>query len=91
MAPERIAAEGERSDPRLWTHLKKETKGNDLTALLLGLIGPVLAVLHAVAHLAAVDTLPVLAAELFEPLALCHWCENTTEMSQISRLPQRYK
>lgn len=96
MAPEHIAAfaptcrEGERSDPCVWTDpgLKKEAKRNDLTALLRGLIGPVLAVFHAVAHLAAVDTLPVLAAELFEPLALRHCCENTTEMSQNSRLPQ---
>lgn len=42
-----------------------------LTALLHGLVGPVLAVFDIVTHLAAVDTLAVLAAEPSRPVALC--------------------
>lgn len=85
MAPEHIAAfaptcrEGEREDPCVWMTTdwgKEEGKRDGLTAVLGGFIGPVLAVFHAVAHLAAVDALPVLAAELFEPVALCDCCEN---------------
>lgn len=53
-----------------------------LTALLHGLIGPVLAVFHIVAHLAAVDTLAVLTAELFRPVALCDCWRHTTERAQ---------
>lgn len=57
----------------------KRKKRNDLTTLLHGFIGQVLAVFHAVAHLAAVDTLPVLAAELSGPITLCDCCEKATE------------
>lgn len=45
----------------------------DLTALFHGFIRPVFAVFHVVTHLAAVDTLAVLAAELPRPVALCNW------------------
>lgn len=57
---------GARSRPRAVQRVQGR-----LTALLHGLIGPVLAVFHIVTHLAAVDTLAVLAAELSRPVALC--------------------
>lgn len=44
-----------------------------LTALFHGFIRPVFAVFHVVAHLAAVDTLAVLTAELPWPVTLCNW------------------
>lgn len=53
-----------------------------LTALFHGLIGPVLAVFHVVTHLAAVDTLAVLTAELSRPVALCDCWRHTVEQAQ---------
>lgn len=45
----------------------------NLTALFHGFIRPVFAVFHVVTHLAAVDTLAVLTAELPWPVTLCNW------------------
>lgn len=61
-----------------------------LTALLHGLIGPVLAVFHIVTHLAAVDTLAVLAAELSRPVALCDCGRHTTEQKIRDPLCNRW-
>lgn len=51
-----------------------------LTALFHGLIRPVFAVFHVVTHLAAVDTLAVLAAELSRTVALCDCRRHTDEL-----------
>ena len=66
----------------------EEKQTNYLTTLLHGFIRPVLAVFHVVAHLAAVDTLAVLTAELSRPVALCNCGEDTTYRRLESRFLQ---
>lgn len=57
-----------------------------LTALLHGLVGPVFAVLHVVTHLAAVDALAVLAAELSGAVALCDcWRQTIKETEKLRK------
>lgn len=60
-----------------------------LTALLHGLVRPVLAVFHIVADLAAVDTLPVLTAELSRPVALCNCGEDTTHRTVKDQVSEK--
>lgn len=50
----------------------------DRTTLLHGFIRPVLAVFYIVTDFAAVNTLPVLTAELSWPVALCNCWEDKT-------------
>lgn len=55
----------------------RETEKNVLTTLLRRFVRPVLAIFHIVAHLAAVNALPILATELFGAIALCNCGEHT--------------
>lgn len=55
---------------------------HSLTALFHWFVRPVLAVLHIVTHLAAVNTLAVLAAELSWSIAFCN-CEDAARWHEI--------
>lgn len=59
-----------------------KTERNGLTALLHGLIRPVFAVFHVVTHFVAVDTLPVLTAELPWPITLSNCIKQRIECGE---------